>query len=86
MAIADKDQDKAAQKAASAREAALNGALTQIERQFGKGSIMKMGSDEAALECATHECDQHEDPHVPSTHEVVRNLLQTGALSVRSPP
>ena len=35
----DKDQEKAAK----ARESALNGALTQIERQFGAGSIMKMG-------------------------------------------
>ena len=49
MAIADKDQDKAAQKAAASREAALNGALTQIERQFGKGSIMKMGDEDAAV-------------------------------------
>src|SRR6201989_2149606 len=39
--------DKEQEKAAKARENALNGALTQIERQFGQGSIMKMG-DEAA--------------------------------------
>ena len=39
--------DKEQEKAAKARESALNGALGQIERQFGKGSIMKMG-DEAA--------------------------------------
>src|SRR5258705_1232381 len=37
------DQDQAAK----ARDAALQGALTQIERQFGKGSVMRMG-DEAA--------------------------------------
>jgi recombination protein RecA len=37
--------DKEQQKAAQAREAALKGALTQIERQFGQGSIMKMGDD-----------------------------------------
>ena len=35
--------DKEQEKAAKARETALNGALTQIERQFGAGSIMKMG-------------------------------------------
>jgi recombination protein RecA len=39
----DKEQEKAAQ----ARESALKGALTQIERSFGQGSIMRMG-DEAA--------------------------------------
>src|SRR6201991_694534 len=37
--------DKEQQKAAKAREAALKGALTQIERTFGAGSIMKMGDD-----------------------------------------
>src|SRR4029450_11110244 len=39
----DKEQEKAAQ----ARESALRGALSQIERSFGQGSIMRMG-DEAA--------------------------------------
>jgi recombination protein RecA len=39
--------DKEQEKAAKAREQALSGALGQIERQFGKGSIMRMG-DEAA--------------------------------------
>ncbi|MGI8660325.1 MAG: recombinase RecA [Thermoleophilaceae bacterium] len=37
----DKDQEKAAK----AREAALNTAITQIQRSFGEGSIMKMGDD-----------------------------------------
>ncbi len=41
--------DKEQQKAAQAREAALKGALTQIERQFGQGSIMKMGDDSAQV-------------------------------------
>ncbi len=44
----DKDQEKAAK----ARDSALNGALTQIERQFGKGSIMRMGDEEAAVQVA----------------------------------
>ena len=39
----DKDQEKVAK----ARESALKSALGQIERQFGQGSIMRMG-DEAA--------------------------------------
>src|ERR687896_630662 len=42
----DKEQEKAAkarENALKARENALKGALTQIERQFGQGSIMKMG-------------------------------------------
>ncbi|MEJ7894398.1 MAG: recombinase RecA [Solirubrobacteraceae bacterium] len=32
-----------------AREAALSGALTQIERQFGKGSVMRMGDPGARV-------------------------------------
>jgi recombination protein RecA len=48
----DKEQEKAAkarENAAKARENALKGALTQIERQFGQGSIMKMGDEAAAV-------------------------------------
>src|SRR6266496_3891021 len=41
------DTDK--EKAAKARDSALGSALTQIERQFGQGSIMRMGDDEAAV-------------------------------------
>src|SRR4029079_12313527 len=37
---------------AKAREAALKGALTQIERTFGQGSIMKMGDDAAQVRVA----------------------------------
>ncbi|MBA2504822.1 MAG: recombinase RecA [Thermoleophilaceae bacterium] len=44
--------DKEQEKAAKARDTALNGALTQIERQFGKGSIMKMGDDAAQVRVA----------------------------------
>src|SRR4028119_2024409 len=36
-------------QAAKARDAALNGALTQIERQFGKGSVMRMGDEGARV-------------------------------------
>jgi len=35
------------EKAAKARDVALQGALTQIERQFGKGSVMRMGDPDA---------------------------------------
>src|SRR5437763_15022022 len=45
--------DKEQEKAAKAREAALNGALGQIEGQFGKGSIMRMGDEEAAVRVST---------------------------------
>jgi len=38
-----------ADKAAKARDAALQGALTQIERQFGKGSVMRMGDEGAKV-------------------------------------
>ena len=41
--------DKEQQKAAQARESALNNALGQIERQFGAGSIMKLGDEAAAV-------------------------------------
>jgi recombination protein RecA len=41
--------DKEQEKAAKARDSALSSALTQIERQFGKGSIMRMGDDDAAV-------------------------------------
>jgi recombination protein RecA len=41
--------DKEQEKAAKARDAALNGALSQIERQFGKGSIMRMGDEDAVV-------------------------------------
>src|SRR3712207_7104647 len=37
------------EKAAKARDAALQGALTQIERQFGKGSVMRMGDEDARV-------------------------------------
>jgi recombination protein RecA len=37
------------EKAAKARNAALQGALTQIEREFGKGTIMRMGDEGAQV-------------------------------------
>jgi recombination protein RecA len=37
------------EKAAKAKNAALQGALTQIERQFGKGSVMRMGDEGAQV-------------------------------------
>src|SRR5205807_9068498 len=43
------EMDKEQEKAAKARDAALSGALTQIERTFGKGSIMRMGDEDAAV-------------------------------------
>ena len=42
-------------KAAQARDAALQGALTQIEREFGKGTVMRMG-DEGAQEIGRASC------------------------------
>jgi recombination protein RecA len=44
--------DKEQEKAAKARDAALSGALGQIERTFGKGSIMKMGDENFAVSVA----------------------------------
>jgi recombination protein RecA len=37
------------EKAAKARDAALQGALSQIEKQFGKGSVMRMGDEDARV-------------------------------------
>ena len=31
------------------REKALNAALAQIQKQFGKGAVMKLGDDDAKL-------------------------------------
>src|SRR5271155_3593645 len=39
------------EKAARARDAALQGALTQIEREFGKGTVMRMGDEGAQVRC-----------------------------------
>lgn len=44
--------DKEQEKAAKARDSALSSALTQIERQFGAGSIMKLGDDAAQVRVA----------------------------------
>src|SRR6059036_3050157 len=43
------DTEKENEKAAKARDSALNSALTQIERTFGKGSIMRMGDEDASV-------------------------------------
>src|SRR3954465_11795244 len=37
------------EQAEKARDTALQGALTQIERQFGKGSVMRMGDEGAQV-------------------------------------
>ncbi len=37
------------EKAAKARDAALQGTLTQIEREFGKGTVMRMGDEGAQV-------------------------------------
>jgi recombination protein RecA len=39
------------EKAAKARDAALQGALTQIEREYGKGTVMRMGDEGAKVRC-----------------------------------
>jgi recombination protein RecA len=41
--------DKAAEKAAKAKLEALTGTLAQIDKQFGKGSVMRMGDDDAVM-------------------------------------
>jgi recombination protein RecA len=39
------------EKAAKTRDAALRGAITQIEREFGKGTVMRMGDEGAQVRC-----------------------------------
>ncbi|MGH2926146.1 MAG: recombinase RecA, partial [Solirubrobacterales bacterium] len=43
---------KAADKEAKAKDAALQAAVTQIEREFGQGSVMRLG-DESAVPVET---------------------------------
>ena len=45
MPVTDQEQEKAAK----ARDAALKGALSQIEREFGKGTVMRMGDEGAQV-------------------------------------
>ncbi|MBU2934988.1 MULTISPECIES: recombinase RecA [Pacificibacter] len=47
---ADKTMKKNGDKQSGDKQKALDSALAQIERQFGKGSIMKMGADNPAQE------------------------------------
>jgi recombination protein RecA len=47
MAQAKKANLKAADKEAKAKDAALQAAKTQIERQFGQGSLMRLGDQDA---------------------------------------
>jgi len=47
--MAEAKTAKAAEKEAQARQAALDAAVTQIERQFGAGAVMRLG-DNSALE------------------------------------
>jgi recombination protein RecA len=49
MAQASRAELKAADKEAKAKDAALQAAVTQIERQFGQGSLMRLG-DEGAIQ------------------------------------
>src|SRR6201991_1129357 len=39
------------EKTAKARDAALQNTLTQIEREFGKGTVMRMGDPGAQVRC-----------------------------------
>jgi recombination protein RecA len=41
--------EKQAEKAAKAKLDSLNGTLAQIDKQFGKGSVMRMGDDDAVM-------------------------------------
>ncbi|MQA74361.1 MAG: recombinase RecA [Solirubrobacterales bacterium] len=47
MADEKKANLKAAQKEAQAKDAALKAAVSQIEKQFGQGSVMRLGDDAA---------------------------------------
>ena len=45
--MAEEKKLKAADKEAKAKDAALQAAVTQIERQFGQGSVMRLGDENA---------------------------------------
>src|SRR5690606_30701436 len=48
LQASDRDQKEHAMPSPADREKALESALAQIDRQFGKGSVMRLGSDERA--------------------------------------
>ena len=58
MADTSKADAKAAEKAAKAKEAALEAAKTQIEREFGAGSLMKLGDGAIEVEARPGELPQ----------------------------
>ena len=67
MATADiLNMDK---KADANKQKALDSALAQIERQFGKGSIMKLGGENAIQEIEDHLKAIENDDSLPSSEE-----------------
>ena len=48
-----KDEGGAIMALSEEREKAIQGAISQIEREFGKGSIMVLGSDKSVMEVST---------------------------------
>ena len=73
------------EKAAKARDAALQGALTQIEREFGKGTVMRMGDEGAQVRC---EVDPHGRAVARPRARHRRRARADGSsrCSARSPP
>src|SRR5205085_2390645 len=69
------EMDKEQEKAAKARDAALTGALGQIERAFGKGSIMRMGDEAAAVRVSAI-------PTGALSLEIADLLIRSGAIDV----
>ena len=48
------------------REKALETALSQIDRHFGKGSVMRLGSEERAPHRRAQPDEDHRDLHQPA--------------------
>ena len=69
------------EKAAKARDAALKGALSQIEREFGKGTVMRMGDEGAQVRV---ECFVGSGSHQPQ--QISRRAGSPAAARARPHP
>ena len=58
---------------------ALDAALSQIERAFGKGSIMRLGKNQKAVEIETvprlHDCRETAPPRLFSDSAAMRHAM-----------
>ena len=60
--MAEKKQSAADKKAAGDKKSALETALAQIEKQFGKGAVMKLGQN---VTCLLYTSKIEDEPSAP---------------------